>query len=416
MRWRGRGADARNEYHTHVKTSRRDIFLLACCQALLLVNSAGLISINGLIGYSIAPSRSLATFGATTYVLGSALAALPMSLWMARAGRRTGFMTGALVNIAGCLLAVLALHAASFALFCFATAVIGIYNAVGLQYRFAAAEVAAPADRATAISLVLAGGVVGGFAGPETARLTQHLFATPFLGSFVALAAVALVALAVQSQVRVPPPARAVSAGGGRPLAAIARQPAFLVAVAAAALGYGLMNLLMTATPIAMDLCGHPFSAAAMTIEWHVVGMYAPGFATGMLIRRFGVLRIIVAGAALMAIAAGVALNGITVMHFVVALALVGAGWNFLYTGGTTLLTETYSPEEKARTQGINDLIVFATMGVSSFASGALVTSSGWASMNRAALPVLAAIAAMALWLAWIRAQSSRRAVPPPAR
>lgn len=386
-----------------VQTSRRDIFLLACCQALLLVNSAGLVSINGLVGYAIAPSRTLATFGATTYVLGSALAALPMALWMARAGRRTGFMTGAGVNIAGCLVAVLALHAGSFALFCVATAIMGIYNAVGLQYRFAAAEVAAPADRATAISLVLAGGVAGGFAGPETAKLTQHLFATPFLGSFVALALVACVALALQSRVRVPKPILSAATKGGRPLGAVMRQPTFVVAVLSAALGYGLMNLLMTATPIAMDLCGHPFSAAAMTIEWHVVGMYAPGFVTGSLIRRFGVLRVIVAGAALMALAVGIALNGISVAHFVLALALVGAGWNFLYTGGTALLTETYTPEEKARTQGINDVVVFATMGVSSFASGALVTSAGWDAMNRAALPVLALIAGAALWLAWWR-------------
>ncbi|MGH8800961.1 MAG: MFS transporter, partial [Casimicrobiaceae bacterium] len=197
-------------------TSRRDIFLLACCQALLLVNSAGLVSMNGLIGYSIAPSREFATFGATTYVLGSALAALPMSLWMARVGRRAGFMTGALVNIAGCLLAVFALHLASFPLFCLATAVIGIYNAVGLQYRFAAAEVSSPADRATSISLVLAGGVAGGFVGPEIAKLTRNLFATPFLGSFVALAAVAAIALALQSRVEVPPPVRAQAGGRGR--------------------------------------------------------------------------------------------------------------------------------------------------------------------------------------------------------
>lgn len=392
-----------------MQTSRRDIFLLACCQALLLTNSSGLISINGLIGYSIAPSRSLATFGATTYVLGSALAALPMSMWMARAGRRAGFMTGALVNIAGCLLAVAALQLASFTIFCVATAIIGVYNAVGLQYRFAAAEVAAPRDRATAISLVLAGGVVGGFAGPETARLTHDAFATPFLGSFLALAAVAAVALVIQAQVRVPPPAHAGSSGAARPLSAIVRQPAFIVAVLAAALGYGLMNLLMTATPIAMDLCGHPFSAAAMTIEWHVVGMFAPGFVTGALIRRFGVLRVIIAGTALMAIAVGVALNGITVAHFVIALALVGAGWNFLYTGGTALLTETYTPAEKARTQGFNDFVVFTTMGISSFASGALVTSTGWATMNAAALPVLALIAAMAMWLAWIRSERGPR-------
>jgi MFS family permease len=159
----------------------------------------------------------------------------------------------------------------------------------------------------------------------------------------------------------------------------------------------------MTATPIAMDFCGHPFSAAAWVIEWHVVGMFLPGFFTGSLIRRFGTLQIILAGAALTAIAVFVALNGISVAHFVAALALVGIGWNFMYTGGTTLLTETYAPNEKARTQGLNDLIVFTTMGVSSFASGALVTATGWETMNRAALPVLAIIALAAAWLMWLR-------------
>ena len=386
-----------------VHTSRRDIFLLACCQALLLVNSAGLISMNGLIGFSLAQTKALATFGATTYVLGSALAAMPMSMWMGRVGRRAGFMTGALVNVAGCVIGALALHLKSFPLFCTATAIIGVYNAVGLQYRFAAAEVSAPADRAKAISLVLAGGVVGGFIGPETTKLTKDLFATPFQGSFAALAAVALVALAVQSRVHVPPPSHAERAGGGRPLAEIMRQPTFIVAVLAAALGYGLMNLLMTATPIAMDFCGHPFSAAALVIEWHVVAMYVPGFVTGALIKRFGALPIILAGVVLTTIAVAVALNGTSVAHFVAALVFVGAGWNFMYTGGTTLLTETYTPAEKARTQGVNDFIVFATMGISSFASGALVTGSGWETMNRAALPVLALIALAALWLSWLR-------------
>jgi MFS family permease len=183
----------------------------------------------------------------------------------------------------------------------------------------------------------------------------------------------------------------------------IARQPEFVVAVLAGALGYGLMNLLMTATPIAMNFCGHPFSAAALVIEWHVVAMYAPGFVTGSLIRRFGTLHVILAGVALTALATVVALNGIGVVHFVAALALVGVGWNFMYTGGTTLLTQTYAPNEKARTQGLNDSIVFSTMGVSSLASGALVTTSGWDTMNRAALPVLALIALAVLWLLWIR-------------
>jgi len=389
-----------------VQTSRRDIFLLACCQALLLTNASGLISMNGLVGFSLAQTKTLATFGATTYVLGSALATMPMSLWMARVGRRAGFMTGALINVAGCGIAALALAWQSFALFCVATGIIGVYNAVGLQYRFAAAEVAAPADRAKAISLVLAGGVVGGLIGPQTARLGRDWLATPFQGSFLVLAAFALVALAVQSRVHVPAPSHEERSGRGRSLRVIARQPEFVVAVLAGALGYGLMNLLMTATPIAMNFCGHPFSAAALVIEWHVVAMYAPGFVTGSLIRRFGTLHVILAGVALTALATVVALNGISVVHFVAALALVGVGWNFMYTGGTTLLTQTYAPNEKARTQGLNDSIVFSTMGVSSLASGALVTTSGWDTMNRAALPVLALIALAVLWLLWIRRQA----------
>jgi len=394
-----------------VQTSRREIFLLACCQALLLANASGLISMNGLVGFSLADTKSLATFGATTYVLGSAIAAMPMSLWMGKVGRRVGFMAGATINIAGCAIAVLALQLRSFPLFCAATAIIGVYNAVGLQYRFAAAEVAAPTDRAKAISLVLAGGVIGGLIGPQSARLGRDWFATPFEGSFIVLACIALVALAVQSQVHVPRPSMDDQAGTRRPLREIARQPAFVVAVLSAALGYGIMNLLMTATPIAMDFCGHPFSAAAFVIEWHVVAMFTPGFFTGSLIRRFGTLRVILAGAGLTVVAVFVALNGITVMHFVVALAFVGVGWNFMYTGGTTLLTETYRPAEKSRTQGLNDLIVFATMGVSSFASGALVTATGWETMNRAALPVLATIAGAALWLMWMRRRRTAPAV-----
>jgi predicted MFS family arabinose efflux permease len=386
-----------------LRTSHRDIFLLACCQALLLTNASGLISMNGLVGFSLAQTKTLATFGATTYVLGSALSTMPLSLWMGKVGRRAGFMAGAAINVAGCLVAVLALEWHSFPLFCAATGIIGVYNAVGLQYRFAAAEVALPHDRAKAISLVLAGGVVGGLIGPQSARLARDLFATPFQGSFVMLALFALIALAVQSQVRVPRPSLDERTGKGRSQMEIARQPTFIVAVVAGALGYGLMNLLMTATPIAMDFCGHPFSAAAWVIEWHVVAMFLPGFFTGSLIRRHGTLRIILAGVVLTTGAVFVALNGITVGHFVAALALVGVGWNFMYTGGTTLLTETYRPNEKSRTQGLNDFIVFATMGVSSLASGALVTSAGWETMNRAALPLLAIIAAAVLWLMRVR-------------
>jgi predicted MFS family arabinose efflux permease len=384
-------------------TSYRNIFLLACCQALLLTNAAGLVSLNGLVGFDLAPNKSLATLGVTTYVLGSAAASMPMALWMGRVGRRRGFMAGALINIGGCVLGVIALWQRSFALFCAATAVIGIYNAIGLQYRFAAAEVAAPADKARAISLVLAGGVLGGILGPEAAKWSRGFFATPFLGTFIALAAFALVALAVQSQVDVPMPTAAGKSHSGRPLREIMMQPVFVVAALAAALSYGLMNLLMTATPIAMSVCGHPFSAAATVIEWHVVAMYAPGFVTGALVARAGVLKVIGAGIALMASATVVALTGTTVMHFILALALVGVGWNFMYTGGTTLLTDAYEPAEKARVQGVNDLILFVTMTVSSLTSGALVTSAGWETANWAAVPALLLVAVAVAALGWQR-------------
>jgi MFS family permease len=384
-------------------TSYRNIALLAGCQALLLTNAAGLTSMFAVIGYSLVDVKAIATLGATTYVLGSALAAMPASLWMGRVGRRRGFMTGSAIGAAGCLVAAIAVYAKSFPLFCFATAMVGVYNAFGLQYRFAAAEVAAPSDKAKAISLVLAGGVIGGFIGPESTRLAKDLFATPFLGSFVVLAALAVVATAVQAQVHVPPPSPIERAGGGRPLSEIVRQPVFVVAALAAALGYGIMNLLMVATPLAMSFCGHPFGAAAFVIEWHVLAMYAPGFVTGGVIARLGVLKVIFVGVGLMAACVAVALSGTTIAHFVLALVLLGVGWNFMYTGGTTLLTEAYAPGEKSRTQGANDVIVFTTMGVSSFSSGMLVSAAGWEAMNAGALPLLAVVAVAVVWHAWRR-------------
>ena len=386
-----------------MRTSYRDIALLACCQALLLVNNSGLIAMNGLVGYALVDNKVFATLGVTSYVLGSALAAMPASLWMARVGRRHGFMTGSLIAIVGTAICALAIALKSFPLYCLGTAVIGVYFAFGLQYRFAAAEVAAPAFKAKAISLVLAGGIVGGFIGPAASLWSKNLFAVPFLGSFLVLSAVALLALTVQAQVRVPAPTADERGGGGRPLPVIACQPVFIVAALAAALGYGIMNLLMTATPLAMDFCGHPFSAAAFVIEWHVVGMYAPGFFTGSLIKRFGTLKIIVAGVALMTACVAVAVSGVAVWQFWAALVLLGIGWNFMYTGGTTLLTGAYTPAEKAKTQGLNDAIVFTVMVVSSFSSGALVSAAGWQWMNFGAVPFLAVIASAAGWLAWLR-------------
>ena len=376
----------------------RNVLLLACCQGLLLTNAAGLISMAAILGFSLTETKAFATLAATTYTIGSALSTMPASLWMARVGRRTGFMTGAAINIGGCVLGAVALALQSFALLCVATAIIGIYNAIGLQYRFAAAEIAPGAQRAKAISLVLAGGIAGGFLGPETTRLGRDLFSVPFAGSFVLLAGWALLALAVQSRVNVPAPTIEERSGGGRPLRELARQPVFIVAVLAAALSYGLMNLLMVATPLAMSFCSHTYGDAALVIAWHVVGMYAPGFVTGDLIKRFGVLAVIIAGVALMAGCVVVALAGDTVAHFLVALFLLGTGWNFMYTGGTLLLTESYTPAEKARVQGVNDAIIFSTVGVSSFASGALLSWVGWEKMNLIAIPILVIALVAVVW------------------
>jgi len=391
-----------------MRTSYRDIALLACCQALLLINNSGLISMNGLVGYALVENKVFATLGATTFVLGSAFAAMPAALWIAKVGRRRGFMIGSTIAVAGAATCALALWLASFALFCFGTAVIGIYTAFGLQYRFAAAEVAAPEFRAKAISLVLAGGIGGGFLGPQASLWAKDLLPVPFLGSFLVLSAIALIALGVQSQVRVPPPTTEEARGGGRPLPQIVRQPVFIVAALSAALGYGIMNLLMTATPLAMSFCSHPFSAAAFVIEWHVVGMYAPGFFTGSLIGRFGALRVIAFGILLMGACVSVALSGVALWQFWAALLLLGVGWNFMYTGGTTLLIEAYKPAEKAKIQGMNDVIVFTVMSISSFSSGALVSAAGWEWMNLGALPLLVIVAGAVLWLMFLKRQNAR--------
>ena len=391
-----------------MRTSYRDIALLACCQALLLINNSGLIAMNGLVGYALVDNKTFATLGATSFVVGSALAAMPAALWMAKVGRRRGFMTGSAIAVAGAAMCALALWLGSFALFCFGTAVIGIYTAFGLQYRFAAAEVAAPEFRAKAISLVLAGGIAGGFLGPQASLWAMDLLPVRFLGSFLVLSAIAIVALGVQSQVRVPPPSMEETRGGGRPLARIARQPVFIVAALSAALGYGIMNLLMTATPLAMSFCGHPFSAAAFVIEWHVVGMYAPGFFTGSLIKRFGALKVIAVGVVLMGACVAVALSGIALWQFWTALLLLGVGWNFMYTGGTTLLIDAYTPAEKAKTQGMNDVIIFTVMSISSFFSGALISAAGWDWMNVGTLPMLAVVASAVLWVTLLRRRRAR--------
>ena len=385
-----------------MSSTRRNVALLAACQAMLLTNNATLIAINGLAGLALAPTALLATLPVTCWVLGSALATMPASFYMKRVGRRKGLMRGAGIGILGALVCAAAVWHGNFWLLCAGTLVWGTYNAFGQYYRFAAAEVASADFRATAISLVLAGGLVGGVLGPGTSRLTVDLFEPRFLGAYLALIGFALVAIVLLAFLRIPDPTEAERAQSGRSIRLLARQPKFAVAVIAAALGYGVMNLLMTSTPIAMAACGHPYGAAASVISAHVIGMFAPSFVTGALIRRFGLLPVMFTGALFNVLAIGIAISGLSVAHFWGSLVLLGIGWNFLYIGGTTMLTETYRPEERAKAQGANEFAIFVMMVVSSLSSGMIVTQSGWELLNLAALVPVGAILAAIVWLALV--------------
>jgi len=374
-----------------------NVGLLAACQAMLLTNNATLIAINGLAGLALAPTPALATLPVTCWVVGGAMATMPASQYMKKVGRRRGLIRGASVGILGAAICAAAMWQASFWLLCFGTLVWGTYNAFGQYYRFVAAEVAAPDFKATAVSLVLAGGLVGGIVGPTLSRYTVDLVGPKFAGAYLALIVFALLTMAVLSRIRIPDPTAGEQAASGRPLAEIAAQPKYIVAVLAGAISYGVMNFLMTSTPIAMGVCGHPYADAAFVISSHVIGMFAPSFVTGGLIRRFGTITVMLAGAALNILCIVIALSGVTVANFWWALVLLGVGWNFLYIGATTLLTETYRPEERAKAQGANETAIFIMMTLSSFSSGLIVTNAGWEKVNYAATPLIA-IVVMALF------------------
>lgn len=390
---------------TEPRHAGRNVYLLILCQGLLFINNTALIAVNGLVGLALAPNTTLATIPVTSYVIGSALASAPIARMMRLHGRRVGFTVGTCFGMLGTTLAALGAYHKMFWLVCLGTLTIGVYNACGQLYRFAAAEVAPARFKERAVSWVMAGGILGGVVGPNLANFSRDLLEIRFAGTYAAATIVGIVAMAVIQLISFPPQTAQERAGGGRPIGEIMRQPAFIVAALSATVGFGVMNLLMTATPLAMEMCKHPFSAAVLVLEWHVIGMFAPAFFTGSLIKRFGVLNIIFVGVLLMFGCVFYALTGNDVMHFLLALFVLGVGWNFMFVGGTTLLLETYRPEEKNRVQGTNDLLVFVTMASSSFASGALVTSRGWEILNYGALPFLSIVACGVLWL-----MSSRRA------
>jgi MFS family permease len=386
------------------REARRNALILASAGAFVGAAPTMVFALGGLAGmYLLPPDQpALATLPLSFYVVGAALSAIPAAQLMSRIGRRAGFMVGALISAVGGATAGFAVLQASFVLLVIGLAIVGVANAFTQQYRFAAADSGSPQVRAKAISWVLAGGVASGIIGPQTVIFTRHLFdPIPFAGGFFAMILLAAIGGALLVPLsgaarRAPPPAART---GGRPLSEIIRQPRFIVSLICAIGSYGLMSLVMTAAPLAMVGCGLSQDDAALGIQWHVLAMFASSFITGALIARFGVETIVGVGLTLLAACAVVALLGIDVMHFWAALILVGIGWNFGFIGATTMLTETYRPEERSRVQGFNDFVLFSFVALASFSSGQLYATVGWSVINIVVFPIVA-VCALALLIA----------------
>ena len=383
----------------------RNVVLLAICHALAMSASAMTITMAALAGHLLAEDKGMATLPLAFQFLATMVVTIPTSLLMERIGRRAGFSLGAVCGIAAGLIAARGIFIDDFALFCLGSALFGVASAFAYFYRFAAADTASEAFKSKAISLVMAGGLVAAFLGPQLAVWTRELFAPVlFAGGYMAIAALAGLALLILQFIAIPKPSVAVRRNAGRPLLEIIRQRKFLVAVLAAITGYGGMNIVMTATPLAMMACNHPFESAALVIQWHAVGMFAPAFFTGHLIQRFGCERIIAIGGLLILGCVGVNLSGVAVWQFWLALFLLGIGWSFMFIGGTTLLTEVYRTEERAKIQGLNDLLVFGSVAVTAWSSGQIFDALGWQAVNLSLLlPVVLALG-LALWLGRRRA------------
>ncbi len=378
----------------------RNLILLAVCQGLFLTNNITFIAINGLVGFSLAPFSWMATLPVMGYVVGGAVSAVPVSRIQERFGRKPSFLIGIGVAILSSLLCLLAATTKNFALLVTATLIAGFYQANGHLYRFAAAELAGPDGKEKAVSWVLAGGILGAIAGPNIAAATKDVFAVPFAGAYLSLTLVGGIAAGVMSLIQFPRvvATKPTADDAARPLSVIIRQPLFVLATLGAALGYGVMNLLMAATPLAMQTCGFPFKDAALVLEWHVIGMFAPGFFTGHLIQRYGALTIMAVGVTLNILCIGVALTGVELHQFLIALFLLGVGWNFLFTASTTLSLNTYRASEKDRAQAAINLAVFSTMVLTSFGSGALVTTQGWSLLNLGSLIPMGLMAMALIW------------------
>jgi MFS family permease len=389
--------------------ARRNVFVLATAQALAGATSTIFVATGGIAGAMLAPDKGLATLPLSLMVIGIWIGTLPVGALAKKYGRRFALEAGSAIGILAGLISSWAVLRGSFGLFLLGCFCAGIYGASYQSYRFAAADTASDAFRPKAVSWVLAGGVLAAVIGPQLIIFTKdlwqpYLFAATYLGQ----ACLALAGAAVLIFVKIPRPAQAKDAAGGRPLSQIIRSPRFISAAICGAASYGLMNLVMTSAPLAMLACDHSVTDATLGLQWHVLAMFVPSFFTGNLIARFGIERIVVAGLALIFASAVVAILGITLWHFWTALVLLGVGWNFAFIGATAMVTQCYAPAERNKVQAFNDFLVFGSMAVSSFSSGQLLANFGWNAVNEVVFPTVLAAAGLLAW----RALLERRRMP----
>ena len=383
---------------------RKNLSLLAICQGLMMSCTSLTIATSALVGVILAPNPRLATLPLGLTYGCMMLMMIPASLFMRHYGRRAGFTLGGYAGMLAGATSAVGIYSSSFLLFCIGSTIFGVASGLGQYYRFAAAEIVDESYKSRAISWVLLGGLVAAFIGPNGASLTRDLIPDAlFSASYALVALFSFGIILTQLFIRIPTPSIDESLGHKRPLRKILTGPTFLVAALCAMAAYGTMNLLMTVTPLAMHDRNMDFGATVFVIQWHIVGMFAPSFFTGSLIDRFGVLKIMFAGALILVTCAGVALSGQLYSHFIVGLVMLGIGWNFLYIGGTTLLTESYLPAEKGAVQGINEFLVFSTTTLTAFSSGYLHHKFGWEALNQFAIPVVCFTACIILVFGWSR-------------
>ncbi|MCK4742300.1 MAG: MFS transporter [Sulfuriflexus sp.] len=386
-----------------MNTFRRNIPLLATSQALMMSSMSLLLTTTALIGLEMAPDKALATLPIAVIFISVMLSSIPAAMLMERIGRKPAFMFSTLFGMAGGAMATVAILNQNFWLFTCSGILIGMFNAFGNYFRFAAADIVEPALKSKAISAVLLGGVVAAIVGPNLANLTRESIPDAmFAGSYMSIIVLYFIALVTLGFLKLPQHKKfdkKDNANKGRPLLEIVKQPKFIVALLCAMLGYGVMSFVMTATPLAMHAHDHSFSDTSFVISWHVLGMYAPSFFTGHLINRYGVLKIMFVGGLLGLGCVAANLLGNSITHYWIGLTLLGVGWNFLFIGGTTLLTETYRPEERSKTQAVNDFTIFTTVAIASLTAGALQYKFGWQVVNLGVIPLLIVILLSILWL-----------------